>query len=87
MWELPTKKPESAGALREEGSPDETSFTALNERITGDWGLGTSIFTQHSARAKRSATANSTFQSGGSRQELRLLTKPRGFQASPLAGD
>ncbi|MEH1764892.1 MAG: hypothetical protein V7L27_13865 [Nostoc sp.] len=27
------------------GSPDETSFTALNERITGDWGLGTSIFT------------------------------------------
>ncbi|MEH1768886.1 hypothetical protein [Nostoc sp.] len=39
----------------EEGSPDETSFTALNERITGDWGLGTSIFIQHSALSSQEA--------------------------------
>ncbi|MEH1979820.1 hypothetical protein [Nostoc sp.] len=39
-----------------QSSPDETSFTALNERITGDWGLGTGdwelvflLSTQHSA--------------------------------------
>ncbi|MEH2049942.1 hypothetical protein [Nostoc sp.] len=62
----------------EEGSPDETSFTALNERITGDWGLGTGDWglgigdweeNNNSARAKRPATANSTQHFQGRKQD------------------
>ncbi|MEH1783876.1 MAG: hypothetical protein V7K67_06955 [Nostoc sp.] len=54
-------------------SPDETNFTALNERITGDWGLGTGdwglvflLSTQHGLNAPLSLTALSTFKLEGS---------------------